>query len=257
MVMQMPSAAQDLGPRRTHVYRRTPEPVYFPSSEEVPETTRHLEQRTLLYLILKREIARRATIGSDQFVYYDPTTAKKNLAPDVFVRLDAPHRPITSWKTWERGAPELGVEIISAWDARDRDWEDKLARYRAAGVAEVVRFDAEDREAPLRVWDRVDGDLVERSPDDPALRACETLGLWWVVVARKGTRTLRLARDRQGEQLLPTADEGEKSARKEATTARKEAAAARKKAARLEAELEALRAEVQKAKPRARPKKAK
>jgi hypothetical protein len=75
-----------------------PEPVRFPEAEEPPETNRHLEIRTALYLILKRELAHVATLGSDSFVYWDPTTAKKRLTPDVFVRLGAPHRPFRTWK---------------------------------------------------------------------------------------------------------------------------------------------------------------
>jgi hypothetical protein len=262
MVASMPVRllrASEIVEGKTHRYLRTPAPVHFPASEEVPETNRHLEQRTALYQILKRELAASATIGSDQFVYWDPTTAKKRLAPDVFVRLDAPHRPFRTWKCWQRGTPELGVEIVSDADEREDDWNEKLARYHAAGFAEVVRFDAEDAAQPIRVWDLLDGDLVERAPDDPDLRYCETLGLWWVVVVHEALgRTLRLARYRNGRKLLPTPEEEtaqaraetekartEKAkAREEAAKAREEAAKARAEKARLEAEIEALRAEL-------------
>lgn len=226
---------------RVHVYRRAPERVFFPSSEEMPETNRHLELRTTLYLLLKREFARSATIGSDQFVYWDPRTSKKRLAPDVFVRLGTPQRTFRSWKIWERGAPELGVEIVSESDEAEPDWNEKLERYRAAGFREVVRFDPDAQEQPLRVWDAVDGDLVERAPEDPDLRACEALGLWWVVVdAPEIGPMLRLARDRAGRDLLPTPDEAEASAQAETE--------------RLRAEVAALRAELTKAgkKPRKR-----
>jgi hypothetical protein len=74
-----PAADAEPGPRR-HVYRRAPDPVCFPASEEVPETNANYERRTALYQCLKREISATATIGSDQFVYRDPTTAKKRLA---------------------------------------------------------------------------------------------------------------------------------------------------------------------------------
>ena len=67
--------------------------MYFPESEEVPETNDNMERRMALYCSLKLEIAASATIGSDQFVYWDPTTAKKRLAPDVFVRLGVPRAP--------------------------------------------------------------------------------------------------------------------------------------------------------------------
>ncbi|WP_437807178.1 Uma2 family endonuclease [Sorangium sp. So ce1078] len=228
-----PSAAprQRMG---AHVYRRPPEPVYFPDAEEVPETNRHLELRTALYLILKRELAHVATLGSDQFVYWDPTTPRKRLAPDAFVRLGMPHRTFRTWKTWMHGAPDLGVEIVSESDEGEPDWDEKLERYRAAGIREVVRFHPDDRARPIRIWDALDGDLVERSPDDPDLCACETLGLWWTVVEDPSVGPmLRLARDREGRELLPTPDEAEAEARE-----------ANKK---LQAELDALRAELAKA----------
>jgi Uma2 family endonuclease len=233
------------GPRKrlgAHVYRRPPEPVYFPEAEEVPETNRHLELRTALYLILKRELAHGATLGSDQFVYWDPTTSKKRLAPDAFVRLGAPHRTFRTWKTWVGGAPDLAVEIVSDSDEAEPDWNDKLERYRAAGIGEVVRFHPDDRERPIRIWDALDGDLVERAPGDPDLLACETLGLWWTVVQDPSLGPmLRLARDREGRDLLPTPDEAEAKAREAETQARE----ANKG---LEAEIEALRAELAQAK---------
>ncbi|MGC4091745.1 MAG: hypothetical protein QM756_28445 [Polyangiaceae bacterium] len=90
-------------------YKRAPVPVHFPVEETVPETKRHLEQRTLLYEILKLAFAHRAAIGCDQFVYWNPTDPRQCLAPDAFVRLAVPDSPFDSWKAWERGAPELAV----------------------------------------------------------------------------------------------------------------------------------------------------
>ena len=239
---QLPWPAGPQRRPRTHVYHRPPEPVLFPEAEEVPETNRHLEIRTALYVILKRELAAVATIGSDQFVYFDPTTSKKRLAPDTFVRLGTPHRTFRTWKIWERGAPDLGVEIVSDSDEGEPDWNEKLERYRAAGIREVVRFHPDDREQPIRIWDALDGDLVERASSDPDLRACETLGLWWVIVKDPLIGPmLRLARDREGRELLPTPDEAE-------VRAREAEAGARRANERLRAEVEALEAKLKKVK---------
>ena len=226
----------------SHVYRRPPEPVFFPDHEEMPETNHHLELRTALYLILKRELAARATLGSDQFVYYDPRTAKKCLAPDAFVKLGSPHRPFRLWKTWELGAPDLGVEIVSASDESEALWKEKLARYRAAGVRELVRFDQDAAAQPIRVWDAVGGDLVERSPEDPRLCACETLGLFWTVVRDPLVGPmLRLARDREGTELLLMPDEAEAQEREAAAREREAAAREREANEKLRAELHELR----------------
>jgi Putative restriction endonuclease len=197
----------------------------------VPETGVHLEVRTALYLVLRREIGGRAVVGSDQFVYWDPTDPTKCVAPDVMVRLGEPNAPFPSWKTWERGAPHLAVEIMSSSDARDRNWEQKLERYRQAGVAEVVRFDPEDDDLPLRLWDLVDGDLVERELSGPQALLCDAVGFYWYIQhSPQLGHLLRLARDAEGVDVLPTPDEAVEQER-----AAKEAALAR--VAELEAEL--------------------
>ncbi|WP_437323215.1 hypothetical protein [Sorangium sp. So ce381] len=103
---------------------------------------------------------------------------------------------------------------MSESDEGEPDWDQKLARYRASGIREVVRFHPDDRERPIRVWDAHDGDLVERTSADPELRACEALGLWWTVVDDPSVGPmLRLARDREGHDLLPTPDEAERAVR--------------------------------------------
>lgn len=247
MIEHTPSSRSASGsPRR---YVRLPQPIHFPAFEEMPETNRHLELRTALYQILKRELALRATLGSDQFVYYDPTSAKRKLAPDAFVKLDVPHSTFRVWKTWLRGAPDVAVEVVSDSDDGDEAWETKFERYRAAGVGEVVRFDPDDSERPLRVWDHIDGDLVERARPKNGVFECACLGLFWVVVPHpQFVRMLRLARDRAGRVLLPTPEEAEQleaRARAGAERARDEEArrrvVAEKDRERLTAEVAELR----------------
>jgi hypothetical protein len=195
--------------RGRQLYVRGPEPIDFPSEEppeeRVSETKRHLEARTTLYLLLREAFAGMA-IGSEQFLYWDAGDPRMCLSPDVFVKRGAPDEPFDTWKVWERGAPDLAVEIVSASDRRDADWAEKLARYQASGIGEVVRFDGDAAE-PIRVWDRVDGELLERSPESTALRECVTLGLWWVVAPSAYGPTLRLARDSEGRDRLPTPGE--------------------------------------------------
>jgi hypothetical protein len=65
---------------RSSRYLRTPVPVHFPEAELVPETKRHLEQRTALYQSLTVAFRDRALIGSNQFVYWDPTDPRQCLA---------------------------------------------------------------------------------------------------------------------------------------------------------------------------------
>lgn len=163
----------------------------------MPETKLHLTLRTGLYLILARELAARACIGSDQFVYWNAKDPRRCLAPDAFVKLGAPDVVFDSWKTWERGTPELAVEILSESDDRD----DKLDRYHELGVRELVTFDPGD--ARVRVWDRIDDNLVERVVEGKTTPSL-ALGAYWVVSALNGVEGLRLARDADGVDVWPT-----------------------------------------------------
>lgn len=85
----------------------------------------------------------------------------------------------------------------------------------------------------LRVWDRVDDDLVERVIEGDTTR-CNALGLYWVVRAiEEAPSALRLAEDPEGRVLVPDRVEREREAR---ARAREQEAAARR-IAELEAEL--------------------
>lgn len=118
--------------------------------------------RSRLYQVLGT-MAREHSLGCDQFFYWDSSDPSMSVAPDAFVKLGVPDMLFDSWKTWERGVPDVAVEIVSGSDAEGAVWEDKLRRYQEIGIGELVRFDPG---APagrrLRIWDRMKGTLVER-----------------------------------------------------------------------------------------------
>lgn len=220
-----PPAAAPRGPTASRA-------LHFPVEACVPEHKLHLELRTLLYLVLGT-LRGEHTIGSDQFVYWDPTDPSRCLAPDAFVRVGVPDTIFGSWKTWERGVPEVAVEIVSDSDGSSTTWETKLLRYKELGVHELVRFDPEEEPSQqLRLWDRVGGALVERT-DAKESNRCRCLSLYWVVVPTQSfPAALRLARDAEGRDLVLTPEETEANARKAADRARKAADRARKDADR-------------------------
>ncbi len=161
------------------------------------------------------------SVGCDQFVYFDAGNPQRKCAPDAFVKLGVPDTLFESWKTWEhgRGTPEVCVEILSPSDTKEKlTWEEKMERYLAIGVPEVVAFNADAPPgARLRAWDRLADDLVERevlSESTP----CASLGLHWVIVAGRSSDgvelgpALRLARDPHGAALVPTLPEAEANA---------------------------------------------
>ena len=228
MALSKPIFSSDARARRK--YLRPPAPLHFPVEEAVPETARHFRLRTVLYESIALAFRGTVLLASDQFLYFDATNPKRCLAPDVMFRR-APSQLLPCWKTWELGAPEVGVEIVSDSDAGERELGEKLERYRQAGVREIVIFDAERAERALRCFDVIDGDLVERDPADPEALRCDALGAYWCLVADAELgRSLRLSRKPGGEDPLPTPAE-----LMEAERAQKEAALRRIE--ELEAEL--------------------
>jgi Uma2 family endonuclease len=188
-------------------------PLEFPSSEPESErmgqSGRHYRMLGALYQMLREAAGPEHTVSCDAFVYFDAANPRRVLAPDAAVKLDVFQHDFDSWKTWERGAPELAFEILSPSDSPERwTFEEKLERYRALGVVELVAFHADGEPGSrLRVWDRIDGDLVERSVDAERT-PCLTLDMF-LVVAPVGDlpACLRLARDPKGQDLVPTSDE--------------------------------------------------
>jgi Uma2 family endonuclease len=191
-------------------HRRAVQPLFFPSSEpeseRVPESKRHLTLRTALYQILSLEVRGAHSVGSEQFVYWNARDPRRCCSPDAFVKLSVADEMFETWKTWERGVPELVVEILSRSDREHDTWNDKLERFHELGAREVVRFDADAAPGErLRVWDRMEDDLVERVVDGDAT-PCLTFALFWVVRPVDGVDIgLRLARDPGGRELLASA----------------------------------------------------
>jgi len=152
------------------------------------------------------------------------------------VWVGGPDEIFGAWKVWERGAPHVAVDIVSPSDSPPGPWRQKLERYTQCGVGELVRFDPMSRKKPrLRIWDRVDGDLVERDITSPSGHHCDALGLYWcVAVDRRLGIMLRLARDSAGLDLLPTLAEARQQ---EAEARQQEGAQAAARIRELEAEL--------------------
>jgi Uma2 family endonuclease len=190
-------------------YMRPIRPLHFPASDpewDMGEGKRHQLLCELLRQILTTAAGAGSSVGSDQFLYFDASNPKRKCAPDGFVKLGVPDELFDTWKTWEKGTPELCVEILSPSDTREMlPLEEKLARFHIMGVAEVVAFDVE---APigkrLRAWDLVDGDLVERIVENEST-PCRSLDRWFVIAPctdPKLDAALRLANNADGEGLV-------------------------------------------------------
>jgi hypothetical protein len=197
--------------RLRHV--RAARPLVFPTTEpedeRVPEGKLHVMLKLFLFALLRRHFANRHSIGCDQFLFWNARDPDRRCAPDGFMKLDRPDDVFESWKTWERGTPELVVEIEGEYSGKKLSWRERFERFHEIGTREIVRFDYRGKAGSrLRVWDRIDDDLVERVVEREST-PCLTLGLWWVVGEADGMNAaLRLAHDKTGARLLLTEGEG-------------------------------------------------
>lgn len=248
-------ASSNPAERLAHV--RPVRPLHFPESEPEEEHLgqhpRHWDLCALLKVLLTSLCGDDHGVAADMFVYWIATVNddRGRRAPDAAVKLGlspAILRTHGSWKTWELGVPELTVEVLSLSDTRER-WTlaEKREAYEAMGVREFVCFDLDAPPgARLRVWDRIDGDFVERVVDGertPCVTLSVALGQpieWTVAEAAPYPAALRLLANGT---LVPSPPEEALAAKRDARVARAEADAARAEAAAAKAriaELEAL-----------------
>lgn len=209
---------------------------------------RHHRMCEMIYVLLREAAGENASVGCDQFLYFDPTNASRKCAPDAILKLGVRKGLFEVWKTWEAGAPDLCIEILSKDTEEKLTLDQKLARFHEMGVPEVVAFNVD---APpgrrIRAWDFVSGDLVERIVEGDAT-PCLCLSLWFVVgpgESQEIPQALRLAEDREGKHLVPTPFERERErARDVELRAIAERDAERAEKERALAELDALRAQL-------------
>lgn len=189
---------------------RPVKPLRFPSSNpewDMPESLRHHRMGELIYQVLAAAAGPSNTVGADQFIYYDASSPKRCLAPDAYVKLGVPSHMPTAWRTWEKGTPELCVEILSPSDSDEKlTFAEKLRRYTALGTRELIVFNADRKR--IRAWDRVNDDFVERVVKGERT-ACLTLpGEFFAIVADPMLGDVLRLVDAEGS-LTPTGSEAE------------------------------------------------
>lgn len=137
------------------------------------------------------------------------------VSPDAYLLDDPPPPPRPrSWQTWLPGhrPPRWAVEVVSEdWK---KDYEDNPPKYAQLGAKELVIFDPEatagDDErvrVPLQVYRRgPDGAFVlAYRGDGPAFS--EEIAAYLAVVEEEGAPRLRITRDAEGKDWVPTAEE--------------------------------------------------
>lgn len=121
-------------------------------------------------------------VGTDSFVYYDPTDKNKKVAPDIYVVLGVSSFPARrSFYTWAEGAsPTVVFEFLSE-ETEKEDKGEKLRKYfEDIGVLEYFIHQPEGT-APMefRGWRRTEMGIEEIPEDERELRKSEALELWF------------------------------------------------------------------------------
>lgn len=153
--------------------------------------------------------------AGDQFFAWLPEHPLVRVSPDVYV-LDHPPPPPRppSWQTWLPGhrPPVLAVEIVSN-DWR-KDYELAPMKYWQLGCPELVIFDpdaatgnAGAERFALQVYRKAEDGAYVRVHAGASPAWSSAIDVAFVSVCVGPVARLRLARDRDGRDLLPTLDE--------------------------------------------------
>jgi hypothetical protein len=241
------AALQKVAPERDA--HEDDDPTFYPTEEKVGQDTLQMFILELLRPLVERWLAlcgKPTFVGEDQFIYYERGKPKKVVAPDLYVlpRVQ-PGRRFQSWKVWQTGiVPSFALEVVSAAEPK-KDDEEVVERYATLGVGELIIFDPDHEQGRERVrWQRYRklkrrGFVKVESSNADRLRS-QVLGCFLRVVGSGDAARVRLGTGPAGDELVPTATEAERAAKKKARAAKKKALAAKKKAL---AEKEAERAE--------------
>ena len=149
----------------------------------------------------------------DQFFAWVEQQPLVRVSPDVYLLDDPPNRPLPrSWQTWKPGhkPPRLAIEIVS--EQWSKDYDDGPPKYAQLGTDELVIFDPEvpeppGRRVPLQVYQRQADGAFARVYVGPGPALSKQLDAYLVVSDIGGAPQLRLARDADGVDVIPTAKE--------------------------------------------------
>lgn len=182
--------------------------------QSVPETPLHDGIIQVLLLVLQHwasKLERSVLVTSNLGCRWDPSDARVGADPDVVLVEPAPPEgeQLSTLRIWEPGhsPPRVAIEVVSA-NTAEKDYLDAPARCARLGVREVWVFDpllqgpaTTGGPFVLQVW-RANGSELERQHAGATPAWSEEMDAW-LVVTDEGAR-LRLASDRDGEELWPT-----------------------------------------------------
>jgi Uma2 family endonuclease len=218
------------------------DPTIYPEEERVGENMCQRRITELLRPLLERWLnSRRKTVafvGADQFIYWRQYSPRDCVSPDIYVLPGVdPKTEVGAWKVWiDEVVPSLAIEVVS--DEWKKDYYQAPNKYDELGVGELVIFDPGFDTHPeglrWQVYRRVGKrGLVRVEATNRDRVRSKALGCWLRAVGKGADLRLRIAEGKDGEKLVPTAEDREQAERaaKEAERAAKEAERAAKEAA--------------------------
>jgi len=202
------------------------DPTVYPEEERVGEEMLQRWIVELLRPLLERWLSEQglnAFVGADQFIYYGRYDPHRRVAPDLYVLPGVePKTRVRTWKVWQSGiAPSFALEVVSSdWE---KDYVETPERCAEAGIGELVVFDPSWGERPggvgmrWQIFRRLKRQGLRRieatSEDRVRSRA---LGCWLRAVGVGDATRVRLGVGPRGDELVPTAEEAERSAKEAA-----------------------------------------
>ena len=151
----------------------------FPESDGEPmaETQANAIQMVdlifaLTTLVTNQGRSAHTAVGGNQLMYYNRDNGRDHIAPDVYVILDYPPPPPSSWRVWEHGKfPEIVFEISSPSttdiDVSETEGEGKRWRYGMLEVREYYIYDPQGELDPRLQGFVLNGKRLERMATEP------------------------------------------------------------------------------------------
>jgi Uma2 family endonuclease len=160
-------------------------------------------------------------LGADTFFAWVPNEPLVRVSPDLYLIEDPPPPPLPkSWQVWLEGhrPPRWAAEIVS--DDWKKDYEEAPLKYAQLGAHELLIFDPEVTLSGERRGPRVPFQVYRRAPDGAFVRVhrgdgpapSEVLDATFVARREGGAVRLRVARDPEGKDVVPTAEEAKRAA---------------------------------------------
>jgi Uma2 family endonuclease len=118
--------------------------IEYPSTDGEPlaETFLHLYAIfCILEVLLQYLKGQKATVLSNQFLYYSEGFPNLRAAPDVMVIFNVEPGPRDNYKIWEEGQPPAVVFEVTSPSTKRNDLREKKVLYHQLGVQEYWLFD--------------------------------------------------------------------------------------------------------------------